>query len=271
MAIVIGTLTLLIIGVVALLGYAGLAFVVTDLVKYVPEWRVIRNCRKKGNPLISLTTAGSGESIFVEGTKNTEGDPIFDSAKHLGVRVDPQYSGMVTPNRYPKGLTVYHYCPTLPFAIDARNALSIQQTIQTVRNKIPELSFLTNDQLMSLLCTDRDDLPEYTRTFMSVLLPEAGINMEMGHQDFLDLITDAQDLLSKTAIRGGWVSYAYAFANISTAYSSQAMGQYGMLIERLVQLADKNTQKKYMFMMFGAICFAVVVISGAIAYTIISG
>lgn len=262
----------LVVGVVvAFGGWAGFILLFSDLKKWVPEWSIFKYCRKKGLPIISLTTPGSGESVWLAGAKDETGDPVFDTGNYFGIQVDPKFSGEIIPNRYSRGLVIYHFATTLPFAIDTRHALAIQTTIQTVRKKYPKLGFLTNDQLVSLLCTERDDLSEYCKDFIEAYGPEIGKKIDMKSNELTVLITDAQETLANTAIKGGWTSFAYAFKNISTAYLAQDLHQLQMLVERKVrkQIGDKMSQ--YIFITIAAFGALLVMVGGAVAYTIVSG
>lgn len=271
MAMVVDEIFILVGVILGFGGWAGFILLFTDLRKWVPEWSIFKYCRKNGVPVISLVTPGSGESTWLAGTKDETGDPIFNTGNYFGIQVDPKFSGEIIPNRYSRGLVVYNFATTLPFAIDTRHALAIQTTITTVRKKFPKLGFLTNDQLVSLLCTDRDDLGQYCKDFIEAYGPEIGRNMDMKSDELTVLITEAQDLLANTAIMGGWTSFAYAFKNISTSYLAQDLHQLQMLVERKIrkQIGDKMSQ--YVFITIAAFGALLVMVGGAIAYTIISG
>lgn len=269
MGIVVDEIVLFAAALIAIGGYAGLVIVWADLKKWVPEWRIITECRKKQLPCICLTAPGSGESHFVVGNKNDKGDPTFDTKGQFGIQVDPNFSGEVVPDRHKSGLNIYHFATTLPFAIDSRNAMAIMSSIRTVRKQIPELDILSNDQLGALLITDQDDLEEYCQTFADLL--SADVDEDVDPRRLRALIVQAQELLAKTPIRGGWTSYAYAFKNISTAYMSQTLQQYGMLIERRALKSRDDLQR--MIAIYGVLGFAglMLLIGGGVAYSMVVG
>lgn len=269
MAIVVDTYMIGAAVLIAAGGYAGLVIVWSDLRKWVPEWRLIAQSRKENKPLICLTSPGSGESVFVLGNKDDKGDPTFDTKGQFGIQVDPQFSGEVIPERHKNGLNIYHFATTLPFAIDSRHAAAIQTSISTIRRRIPALSVLSDDQLGALLTTDQDDLEEYCQTFVDILSADRDVDIDP--RNLRGLIVQALELLSQTPIRGGWTSYAYAFRNISTAYLSQTLQQYGMLIERRAVKNANDLQKT--LLIYGALGMAglFVLVGGGIAYSMIAG
>jgi hypothetical protein len=64
-------------------------------------------------------------------------------------------------------------------------------------------------------------------------------------------------------------SYAYAFKNVPTAYLSQDLHQYGMLIERKVRKQMEDLAKKYGLLMTAGIVIIGIIIAGAVAVSII--
>jgi len=252
----------------AAIGYGGLVIIYSDLQKWVPEWRTFMHARKKNLPILALTTPGSGESYWVLGEKDDKGDPTFDTKQQFGIQVDPNFSGQVIPERYKGGLKVYHFATTLPFAIDARHTTAIATAIATARqNEI--LDFLTDDELMSLLNTDRDDLDEYCSIFIEMYNPEYN-ECPLAAAELINSVIATQDKLARTAIKSGWNSYAFAFKNIATAYLSQDLHQYGLLIERKVRRNMEDWSKKMAFISIIGFAALLVLIGAAVAYTMIS-
>lgn len=274
---------MILVGVIAGVGGWGvLAFVISDLTKWVPEWRTLSTARKKGLPVLAQTVAGSGETDLFLGEKDENGDPVF-TVNGFGVHMDPKFSaGLLVPDRLPRGLKIYHFCTDRPLAIDYRNVLAIQSVISTARENFPQLDFLTNDQVNALLNTPRADLDEYCETFYEMLAPSMAENKIGGAEDLATVIKSAQDLLSTQpilpqqpasstpSVSGGWFSYAYAFKNITTAYLSQDMHQFNLLIERKIRKQMEDFNKKTTLLFMGAIAICGIIVSGAVAYSIIS-
>lgn len=251
-------------------GYLGLVILYSTVKKWVPEWSLLAEARKKNLPVLSLTVAGSGETEWILGVKDERGDPIFDIGNQFGIQVDPKFTGELVPDRLSRGLKMYHYSTIHPLAIDGRNCLAIQKVLTTVRIKFPQLDFLTNDQLNALLNTPRDDLPEYSVSFMEMCGPSFMENGIRSSDDLTYMIATAQDELAKTPITSGWVSYAYAFKNIATAYLSQDTHQLQLLTERKVRKQLEALSKKMtLIYAFGLVAIGLIM-AGAIAYTIIS-
>lgn len=269
MAVAVAEWMILVAVLVALGGYVGLVLVITELKKWVPEWRTFSQARKTGMPVLALTVAGSGETDLILGTKDEKGDPVFDTQGQFGIQTDPKFTGELVPDRLVGGLKIYHYCTTRPLAIDSRNALAIQRVISTVRANYPQLDFLTNDQLNALLNTPRNDLYDYCVSFCDMCGPTMAENGIADEADLANTIKAAQNLLSTDVVSEGWISYAYAFKNISTAYLSQDMHQYSMLIERKIRKQMEDLGKKMtLIMTFGVIIIGII-IAGAVAIQII--
>lgn len=263
-------LTLILIGVVAFGGYLGLVLVTSEVYKWVPEWRILAKARKKGFPILALTVPGSGETDLVLGGKDEKGDPVFDTAGQFGIQIDPKFSGELVPDRLAKGLRVYHFGTITPLALDARHCMAIQTVITTVRDEFPALQFLTNDQVLALLNTPRDDLTKYCESIYE-MTATAAVECDIhSAQALADLITKAQDLSAETEVpSSGWYSFAYAFKNTPTAYLSQDLHQYGLLIERKVRKQMDDIAKKYGMILVFAFGALMIIIGGAVAYTII--
>ena len=86
----------------------------------------------------------------------------------------------------------------------------------------------------------------------------------------MTLIIDAQDRTAEVEVpSSGMYSYAYAFKNIPTAYLSQDLHQYGLLIERKVRKQMDDLAKKYGIILVFAFGALMIIIGGAVAYTII--
>ena len=269
MAIMVEPIYLVGAFIVAIGGYFGMVILYTTVKKWVPEWNILAQGRKKNLPILSLTVAGSGETQWILGVKDEEGDPIFDTGKQFGIQVDPKFTGELVPDRLPQGLRMYHYSTIHPLAIDGRNCLAIQNVITIVRIKYPQLNFLTNDQVNALLNTHRDDLPEYCISFMAMCGPSFVENEISSSQDLVNLIVSAQDITSKINITSGWVSYAYAFKNIATAYLSQDTHQLQLLTERKVRKQLESLSKKMtLIYAFGLVAIGLIM-AGAIAFTIV--
>ncbi len=270
MAIVLDILPLIALLLIAAGGYLGLLFILMEVRRYVPEWRTISAARKKNLPVLAVTVPGSGETEWILGTKDERGDPVFDTKGQFGIQVDPNFSGAIAPDRMKRGLRIYHYATTLPLALDARHCLAIDTVLSTVRAEFPELGFLTNDQIGALLATPRDDLGKYCESIYQMAATDE-IRQAISSSDALAaLIIEAQDLTSRTEIPpSGMYSYAYAFKNVPTAYLSQDLHQYGLLIERKVRKQMDDLAKKYGLLLTAGIVIVGIIIAGAVATTII--
>jgi len=270
MAIVLDTLPLIGLLLIAAGGYIGLILIVSEVTKYVPEWRVISTARKKNLPVLAVTVPGSGETEWILGTKDEKGDPVFDTKGQFGIQVDPNFSGAIVPDRMKKGLKIYHYGTTLPLALDARHCMAIDTAISTVRAQFPELAFLTDDQVNALLATPRDDLEKYCESIYQMAATDEVRQTVPSASALAALIVEAQDIISRTEIpASGMYSYAYAFKNVPTAYLSQDLHQYGMLIERKVRKQMEDLAKKYGLLMTAGIVIIGIIIAGAVAVSII--
>jgi hypothetical protein len=268
-AIVLDIVVLFLVVIVALGGYFGLILMYSEIKKWVPEWRTLSVARKTGSPVLALTTAGGGNTRLILGSKDERGDPIFDTKNQFGIQIDPDFSGELIPDRLAKGLVVYHYCTTLPLAIDGRHALALQSSISTVRDEYPHLDFLTNDQLNALLDTPRSDLDEYCTTIIAMCDPDSLTTGIRDASELSSFIKAVQDRLGENEVTEGWVSYAYAFKNIATAYLSQDMHQYGLLIERKVRKQMDDLSKRMTMIFAFGLVVAGIIMSGAVAYMII--
>ncbi|MFA7162033.1 MAG: hypothetical protein WC083_05630 [Candidatus Methanomethylophilaceae archaeon] len=270
MAILLDDITLILTCLVAASGYIGLALVATEVHRWVPEWRTFAKARKKNLPIIAYTVHGSGETDWILGSKDEKGDPVFDTSGQFGIQVDPKFSGEIVPDRLQKGLRIYHYGTTTPLALDGRHCMAIQTCITMVRDEYPQLQFLTNDQVLALLNTARDDLARYCESIYEMAATAAVEANVHSAEALTNLIIAAQDLTAKTEIPGsGFFSYAFAFKNTPTAYLSQDLHQYGLLIERKVRKQMDDISKKYAMILVFAFGALMIIIGGAVAYTII--
>ena len=272
MPMVLDDLTLAAVGLVAAGGYVGLGLLVSEIYKWIPEWRILSQARKKNLPVLALTVPGTGETDLILGEKDEKGDPIFSvKGQSFGIQVDPKFSGQIVPDRLAKGLRVYHYGTTTPLALDGRHCMALQTVIHTIRTEFPQLQFLTDDQVLALLDTPRDDLEEYCESLYEMTATTAVQFDIHDARALMKLIIDAQDRTAEVEVpSSGMYSYAYAFKNIPTAYLSQDLHQYGLLIERKVRKLMEDFTKKFGLILTVAFAALMVIIGGAVAHSIVT-
>jgi len=155
---------ILIIGIVALLGWAVFIMYWTDIRKWVPEASVFKKCRKKGLPILEVISGG--RIGWVAGEKVQKGNLDFKDRTY-GLFVDPRILGNV-PALVTKGaLQVLHFATKFPFPVTPGSSSALVEIRNYARENHPELSFLDDLMLMQLVATDRADLDYNTQKVVS--------------------------------------------------------------------------------------------------------
>lgn len=256
----------LVIGIgVPVLGLMGLIMFLLNLKLYAPEAFIFRSARLKNLPVLDLVDVGTGESRFLLGTKADIDDIAFDTG-HYGIQVDPSLvSGNCDPSRYTKGLKIFHYCTTRWLPITPQNVLAIQ-TVKRIRDeKYPDLLFLTDLELMSLLNAPRTDLMHDASRYIEKYRP-VSINGDMqshiGPDELIRQMVALQDELVQTPVDTGFFAYHHAFKDIPFAHASQDLEQLKLLIQRKVFKQFENRDKTWTY----ALC--AVAVLGAVAVVI---
>jgi len=243
----------------------GVVMFLMNLKLYAPEAFIFRKARLKNLPVLDLIDVGTGESRFIIGTKGDIDDIAFET-EHYGIQVDPSLvSGNCDPSRYTKGLKIFHYCTTRWLPITPQNVLAIQ-TVKRIRDeKYPDLLFLTDLELMSLLNAPRTDLKHdadrYIEKYKPVSVRAEG-QVSIDANGLIEQITTLQDELVQTPIDTGFFAYHHAFKDIPFAHASQDLEQLKLLIQRKVWKQFENKDKTWSYVL------AVLAILGGVAVVI---
>lgn len=247
---------------------AILLMIVIDTRSNAPEAAIFKRARKKGLPVLDITDIGTGESRFLLGKKDGV-DEIAFSTGHYGIQVDPSLcSGNTDPSRYRNGLAIYHYCSTKWLPISPHNVLAIQ-TVKNLRVKYPDLDFLTDLELMTLLNTPRSDLKHDSERFLEKYSPvaiERGTPITLTPNTLISRVREFQDEITKTPVDTGFLAYHHAFSSIPFAHAAQDLEQLKLLIQRktYAQFQDQIKMWNYVIMalaLLGGIGVVIYVIS----------
>jgi len=257
-----------IIGIVVgiIVGAAPLLYIVST---YVPEWRKFWEARKKNTPILCVTGMSGDTGIFV-GKKTNPGEITFDT-EHFSLKMDPMKTGRAQPERWAKGLRMFHFFSMYPYPETMLSAKGLDTLYRTIRNQIPELAFLSRTDLISLLQTKRGDLYDYCNTMAGKYKQEYDENGEkippLATKDLYDTIIRAQDLSAETPIETGFFSYEEGFRN---APSGQTSADAAALVSVTEELALRNRKDAQNTIMIYAIAALIVFLGGGMGIYMIS-
>lgn len=206
---------------IALLGMAHYL----DNKNWMPELKDFKNARRWGLPMLDLVDMGSGYGRFLIGEKDEEGDIVFKTPEGWGMHVDPtMISGDAEPTRYPMGLDIFHYSTVDCLPISPKNVVAINTVFRIRDAEFKKLQFLEDPELMALLNTPQNYLPDDCQIYMQKYDPE-GLTTNL----LVEYMIKFKDRLSKELLGEGWTCYAHAFQRIPHAYLSQDLEQLDTL------------------------------------------
>lgn len=231
-----------------------LIYFVYNWIRFCPEFWTIARGRKKDRPLLDIVDPSGGNSEIILGTKAADGAPVFKNSEH-GMKIDPSFSGNAMPERWRFGLQFHHFSKNYPTAITSRNAMARVTIRDHVREKYPDLSFVSDEELMTLIGTTREKLPGISKIFVEKYIADlteqekaVGMNPEMISgsvteqliNEMVENIKKIQDETAKMPVKDGPFSYAEAFKLFPGAFLSQDLHSTVLYTERIQHLKDKK-------------------------------
>lgn len=150
-----------------------LMFVLLDLRKTAPEAFVLRKARNKNLPVMEYTSIGSENAMYVIGTKDEDGDIVFEDRTY-GIKVDPGSSlSKTSPSRHRDGLNIYHFSTTsyLPLSpTTAKGLCDVEDELKKPEYSV--LSFLTAEEAVQLIDTPREERRHDIGIFIKMYKPK---------------------------------------------------------------------------------------------------
>jgi len=141
-----------------------------DIKKWAPEARVFKEARKKKLAILEITDS-AGRTAFMVGKKRKKRDIHFQGSEH-GILIDPKLQGNAPENRTVDGVPIHHFSTQYPFSMSDKNARALETIIEYTRENYPELSFLTDSDILILTSTPREDLEHDVSNYIAEYEPE---------------------------------------------------------------------------------------------------
>lgn len=274
------------IGGIVLLGLAGLFFALWLSAKNnSPEGKVYADARAQQLPVLDVIDISTGHGKVFLGTKDEDGDPIFN-IPGLPMKIDPSMcSGDATPERYGNGLNIWHFASpkALPLSVDAMLAF---KTMKNHRNDKPSFAYIkdiTDQELFSLIRLSKTHLQEAAKIFVSKyhLKPipseeeedeneeEIDENAVMSEEEFVEIIEAMKSFFAALPVETGFYCKETAFALTPYAHSSQDIERIKYLLEQKIaeQYAGKMQMMQYVIMFV----MVVGIIIGLVAVLLVLG
>ena len=272
-ALIGGGAALLIIGVLGAL-YIGAR-------NNSPEGKVYADARSKQLPVLDVIDISTGHGKVFLGTKDEDGDPMFE-IEGLPMKIDPSMcSGDASPERYGNGLNVWHFASpkALPLSVDAMLSF---KTMVAHRFDKPVFHFIrdvSDQELFSLMRLSKKHLQEAAQIFVAkyqlkpIILEEDKQNRdtdeedpeEMTSDEFVEIIEAMKSFFASLPVETGFYCKETAFALTPYAHSSQDIERIKYLLEQKIaeQMAGKFQMMQYVIMfvmIFGVIIGLVAVL-----------
>lgn len=187
------------LGLVGFVGWIILIDYWMKIRKFAPEAPIIAKCRKKQLPIIEVM--GGGRISLIAGEKKNRGDLSFKDTTY-GVSIDQRILGRDTPLTARGGLQWTHYSTKFPFGVTEKSTRSLIAIIDMVRKNHPELNFLVDIDIVTLLGTPRTDLAHDCLNYIDEQDPQMDVDTLVG------TIQTAQDEASILPPKAGFFSFA---------------------------------------------------------------
>lgn len=251
-----------------------LVTVVQSYRSFNPEGKIFIEGRRKGLPVLSVENIANGHGWFLLGKKDQDNDPIFD-LDGTGLKVDPSMcSGDAEPTRYGNGLNIWHFATSKALPISMVSALAYktmrEHRYDTAVGK--HLSFLTTQELFSLMRTPRENLTHDARIFLEKYSParmkisDTESDSQLDLVEFVTELTIMQDFFAGLPVETGFFCYHKAFKDIPYAHSSQDIERIKYLFE---QKAWEQWEGRVKLMQY-VIMALMMMIGGAFAIYVLS-
>jgi hypothetical protein len=274
------------IGGIILLGLTGLFFALWISAKNnSPEGKIYADARAQQLPVLDVVDISTGHGKVFLGTKDDDGDPMFE-IEGLPMKIDPSMcSGDATPERYGNGLNIWHFASpkALPLSVDAMLSF---KTMKAHRNDKPAFMFvkdITDQELFSLVRLSKAHLFEAAKIFVTKyhLKPipseeeesrEENIpdeNQMMTPEEFVEIIEAIKSYFAVLPVETGFYCKETAFALTPYAHSSQDIERIKYLLEQKIaeQYAGKFQMMQYVIMFV----MVVGIIIGLVAVLLVLG
>jgi hypothetical protein len=256
-------------GVVGLVIIAALLFLWLGARSSSPEGKVYAEARAKHLPVLDVIDISTGHGKVFLGTKDDDGDPMFE-IDGLPMKIDPSMcSGDASPERYSEGLNVWHFASpkALPLSVDAMLAF---KTMRNHRNDKPAFLFIkdiTDQELFSLVRLSKAHLKEAATIFVSKYhlkpIPSEEEENRQGDTDdeqepmelmtadeFVEIVEAIKSYFAVLPVETGFYCKETAFALTPYAHSSQDIERIKYLLEQKIaeQYAGKMQMMQYVIM-----------------------
>ena len=263
------------IGIIALLG-----FLYMNARGNSPEGAVYAKARAEERPVLDVIDISTGHGRVYLGTKDEDGDPMFE-IEGLPMKIDPSMcSGDASPERYGNGLNVWHFASpkALPLSVDAMLAF---KTMVAHRNDKPAfrlISEVTNQELFSLIRLSKKHLLQAAEIFVAkykikpIVLPDEDpedIPEEMDVNEFVDIVEAIKSYFAVLPVETGFYCKETAFALTPYAHSSQDIERIKYLIEQ--KIAEQYAGKFQMMQFVIMFCMVIGVIAALAAILLVLG
>jgi len=235
--------------------------------KNAPEaivFKEARRLRQKNVPVAIIRMVhGDNAVMYGLGRKRAKGDEITFHIKQYGIKFDSTQLTVEGDVEHTfDGVPIMNCSPTQPYGVDGNSAISVDMMFKGIREEYPQLNFLPDLVIATLLTKDDHELEHDARLFLDRK------KTDLTHSDLVETIKTIKEQYKDVQIRSvlpklEFFTYKRALSVINNAFSSQLLQQFEMLVKRLqMESANKFGAEnliKYAF------AFAIIAIGGAIA------
>lgn len=177
-------------------GFAGMIGI-SMIGKSGREFLKYKMKRGKGAKLFSVYES-TGNTYLECATKETPEHPYY-TLKNGIIAADPTMFETAKPARFEKGVEIYTCSPQTPIVIDAASSLYLNTMVPACRNAHPELNFLSDVELTTLIFTIDVELVYDCDNY-----PIVAISSEDGESydknDMLSAILDCKTICTNLAL-----------------------------------------------------------------------
>lgn len=163
--------------------------------------------RNKGAKLFAVHEATG--NAYLECAKRETPEHPYYTLKNGVMAADPVMFETAKPARFEKGVEIYTCSPQTPIVIDVMSTLYLNTMVPTCRKNHPELNFLSDVELTTLIFTHEADLVYDCENYSISMLDEGE---SMDEDAFIAAILDCKSICTSLAIipRGEIVNGSFA-------------------------------------------------------------
>lgn len=220
-------------------------------------------CKDSGNPMIKVVDPTGKFEVYEGITKETR-DVAFKKPGVRGLQVRPDLLNKVECEWTPARVPMYSYDTDFHFVTNSKAGRALVTSVEYVRKKYPQLSFITDDlEIIEAIFTDADALEDDCRTFLKAyeqdtektvkVVTETGEEVlttenpeRLTAEELKDIFEEMKKDIPNIPLKKGYVSMKQAMSLIPEGTTAQEMARYGDEILKGERMNNGEDYKKLM-------------------------